>query len=124
MLKEMVGSPEAQTRGFVLDLDFAFQSEDPVSWYNRFNSYGILHGQSLTHVIELLELNDETKFRATELFQNPVDGATYSKWQRDMRANRKKPVDEDGNEIEEDEETAAMFKPFSRLDLVTRVCDY
>jgi hypothetical protein len=24
MLKEMVGSPEAQTRGFVLDLDFAF----------------------------------------------------------------------------------------------------
>jgi len=54
-------------------------------------------------VIELLEPNDETKFRATELFQNPVDGATYSKWQRDMRANRKKPVDEDGNEIEEDE---------------------
>jgi hypothetical protein len=40
-----------------------------------------------------------------------------------MRANRKKPVDEDGNEIEEDEETAAMFKPFGRLDLVTRVCD-
>lgn len=70
-----------------------------------------------------MEPNDETKFRATELFQNPIDGATYSKWQRDMRANRKKPVDEDGNEIEEDEETAAMFKPFGRLDLVTRVCD-
>jgi hypothetical protein len=40
-----------------------------------------------------------------------------------LRANRVKPVDEDGVEIEEDEEVAAMHKPFTRLELITRVCD-
>jgi hypothetical protein len=40
-----------------------------------------------------------------------------------LRANRKKPVDEEGNEIEEDEETIAANRPFTRLDLVKRVCD-
>lgn len=40
-----------------------------------------------------------------------------------MRANRKKPVDEEGNEIEEDEETVALWKPFGKLDLISRVCD-
>jgi hypothetical protein len=80
MLKEMVISPEAQTRGFVFDLDFAFQDDEPISWFNRFNNFKIMNGQYLTHVVELLEDNLETKTRAANLFQTPADGVTYSKW--------------------------------------------
>lgn len=94
-----------------------------MSWVRRFQSHNILNGQELTHVVELLEDNLETKARAAGLFQTPADGQVFSKWQRDLRANRKKPVDEDGQEIEEEEEVAAMWKVLPRLDLVTRVCD-
>jgi len=38
MLKEMIASPEAQTRGFVIDLDFAYQPDQPTSWVHRFNN--------------------------------------------------------------------------------------
>jgi len=96
MLKELVASPEAQTRGFVLDLDFAYQADQPLSWFNRFNSFNILNGQDLTHIVELIEDNHEVKARAANLYQTPSDGVVFSKWQRDLRANRKKPLDEDG----------------------------
>lgn len=40
-----------------------------------------------------------------------------------MRANRKLPLDEDGNPIEEEEEEAAKHKIIVKLDTVQRVCD-
>lgn len=123
MLTAMIASPEAQTRGFVVDLDFSYQADKPNSWVRRTIQHNILGGQELTHIVELLEDNHETKARASGLFQTPADGQVFSKWQRDVRANRKKPVDEDGQEIEEEEEVAALYKVLPRLDLVTRVCD-
>lgn len=65
MLKQMIASPEAQTRGFVIDLDIAYSAEDATSWVQKFQNHDILGGQQITHVVELIEDNYETKFRAS-----------------------------------------------------------
>jgi hypothetical protein len=73
----------------VIDLDFAHH-EKPNSWYKRFRDFDILGGQELTHIVELLEPNDEIKKRADQLLMTPENGRVFSKWERDVRANRKK----------------------------------
>jgi hypothetical protein len=45
MLKQMIASPTAQTRGFVIDLDYAYSADDGTSWVAKFKSYGILGEQ-------------------------------------------------------------------------------
>lgn len=122
MLVEMVASPEAQTRGFVIDLDFAHHDK-PHSWFRRFERNNILGDQELTHVVEMLEDNLEIKTKTADMFQTPDNGQVFSKWERDVRVNRKKPVDDDGEPIEEEEDVVAKWKILNRLDLVTRVCD-
>lgn len=122
MLKDMIASPEAQTQGYVIDLDFAFH-EKPNSWFKRFREFDILCGQELTHIVELMEDNYEIKLRSSNLWMTPNDGRVFSKWERDVRANRKKPVDEEGEPIEEDEEFLETVKPIPRDIAVIRVCD-
>ena len=57
------------------------------------------------------------------MLQTPADGRVFSKWERDVRDNRKPPVDEDGNPIDEEEEVLAQWKKIPRLDAVVRPCD-
>jgi len=47
----------------------------------------------------------------------------FSKWERDLRENRKPPVDENGDPVEEEEEELAKWKKIYRNDTVIRVCD-
>lgn len=56
MIKQMVESNEARTRGYVLDLDFfAYEErEEPkISWVQRFRKLDILGTQNLTHIVDL-----------------------------------------------------------------------
>lgn len=104
IVKLMVNSPEAQTKGFILDLTYAKNSEDK-QWGTRLIDKDILSGSNeLTHIIELYCEDDEVRKRAKDLLITPQHGAVYSKWQRAER-NKKKPkqYDADGNEIEEEE---------------------
>lgn len=120
MLKEMIASPEATTQGFVIDLDFA---DNALSWHKRFQNHDILGGKTLTHIVELEEDNAEVQQRAAKLWQTPADGRVFTKWERDLRENRKPPVDENGDPIEEEEEELAKWKKIYRNDAVIRVCD-
>jgi len=122
MLKELIASPEAQTQGYVIDLDYAHQ-EKPYSWVKKFQEHDILSGQQLTHIVELLEDNYEIKSRAATLWQTPADNRVFGKWERDLRVNRKKPVDEDGNEVDDDDDEAAKWKHIVKLESLVRVCD-
>lgn len=88
----------------------------------RLNHYRILEHTSITHVVELFAESAEVRAFTGGLYAT-VDGQVHSKWQRDARANRKKPVDENGDEIEEEEEVVAMWRPLNRLELVKRACD-
>lgn len=118
MLKELTASPEAQTKGFVLDLDFSAAGDK--SWVQRIDQAKIMQDKSFTHIVELIEKNNaEIVERAKKLRVTPVDGVVFSKWERDERAKPKKPVNED--EPEEDEENA--IKPLNANELVFRECD-
>ena len=133
IVKLMVNSPEAQTKGFIIDLTFAKNSDDK-QWGSRLIDKDILSGSNeLTHIIELYCEDDEVKKRADGLLITPQHGAVYSKWQR-VERNKKPPkqFDEEGNEIEEEvepeeneEELIAMGLKGDLIDteLVSRGCD-
>lgn len=74
-----------------------------------------------THVVELIEDPNETLRKASQLRVTPQDGIVFSKWERDERAKPKKPLAEDEEPPEEDEENAV--KPLNPNELVFRVCD-
>jgi hypothetical protein len=82
MIKQMVESNEARTRGYVLDLDFfAYEEkEEPKSsWVQRFRKLDILGTQNLTHIVDLQEDSSEVRQHASQLFAT-VDGQVHSKW--------------------------------------------
>ena len=118
MIKELIQSPEARTKGFVLDLDFSHNSEK--SWVARIQDAKILNDPEFTHIIDLIEDKAETFKRAAELRVTPADGVLYSKWERNERAKPKKPVNEDEEPEEEDENAP---KPLNENELVFRECD-
>jgi len=119
MLKELVESPEAQTKGFVIDIDFSQYSDK--TWAKRFEDAKIMQDKVFTHVVELIEDPSETLRKASQLRVTPQDGVVFSKWERDERAKPKKPLAEDEEPPEEDEENA--IKPLNPNELVFRVCD-
>ena len=134
IVKLMVESPEAQTKGFIIDLTFSKNDEDK-QWGSRLIDKDILSGgNELTHIIELYCEDDEVKKRAAGLLITPQHGAVYSTWQRAER-NKKKPkqYDAEGNEIEEEEvepeeneeELIALGLKGDLVDtdLVSRGCD-
>ena len=119
MLKELVESPEAQTKGFVIDIDFSQYSDK--TWAKRLEDAKIMQDKVFTHVVELIEDPNETLRKASQLRVTPQDGIVFSKWERDERAKPKKPLAEDEEPPEEDEENA--IKPLNPNDLIFRVCD-
>ena len=141
----MVRSPEAQTKGFVIDLTFAKKSvkktdEDEegreyMEWGQRLQDKYILEGNELTHIIELACDDDEVKRRASGLMCNPKHSAVYSDLERKIR-NKPKPVvlDEDGNPIEEEDPAAedeeyeqklemGLVGPLIEQNMISRGCD-
>lgn len=119
MIKELLQSPEASTKGFVLDLDFSANNEK--SWVARIQDAKWLPEPEFTHIVDIVEDKNETFKRAAELRVTPVDGVVFSKWERDERAKPKKPQNEEDEAPEEDDENAP--KPLNENDLIQRECD-
>ena len=69
---------KAQTKGFVLDLDFAKAVER--SWAQRFQESGMLESNEITHLVDLVLEDDEVKLRAEHLRSTPANGLVYSRW--------------------------------------------
>lgn len=133
ILFSMIESPEAQTKGFIIDLNFHSQSEVE-NWGVRLQERGILSEQNqLTHVIELCADDDEVKRRSRGILTTPNNGKPYSAWERAER-NKPKPVKIDpdtGEPIEEEEPTEeeleliaqGLMGPLDDKNLVKRNCD-
>lgn len=119
MIKELLQSPEARTKGFVLDLDFSANNDK--SWVARIQDSKLLPEPEFTHIVDLVEDKNETIKRAAELRVTPADGVVFSKWERNERAKPKKPVSEDEEPPEEDDENAP--KPLNENELIQRECD-
>ena len=80
----MVVSPEASTKGFVIDLTFA-KNDDDQQWGARLLENNILdsqYGTELTHIVELQADDDEVKKRARNLLITPMNGVVYSDYER------------------------------------------
>ena len=121
IIKEMVESNDAQTKGFIIDLTFA----DGVQWGSRLIERETLSGANeLTHIIELTCDDDEVRRRAASLLQHPKHPTVYSAWERAER-NKPKPVvlDEDGNPVEEEEEQPEDYEELLAKGLVGPLVD-
>ena len=119
IIKLMVNSPAAQTKGFVLDLTFS-KNEEELQWGIRLLDKEILvEGNELTHIIELLSDDDEVKRRARSLMIVPQSGIVFSKYERTER-NKPKPVklDENGEVIEEEEEEVENAEELTAMGLM------
>lgn len=130
ILKMECASPNAVSKGYVLDLTFY---KNPDSWAKNLRNNCVLgkpnsDGQPIefTHVIELDLEDDEVKDRAENMRLDPVDGVVYSRWEITER-NKPKPkkFDDEGIEIEEEEDPddENAVKPLDLNTLVQRVED-
>jgi hypothetical protein len=129
IMVRQIRAEKAQTKGFVLDMDFSKAVER--IWAQRFQESGMLEANEITHIVELHLEDDEVKLRAEHLRSTPANGLVYSRWERAEFA-KKKPVkyDEDGNPIEEEEEgeeeddgLPRLGRPLDENLLVARECD-
>lgn len=123
IIKSMTYSPQAKTRGYILDLPY----------YPKMSSWGSIirqqyligvdengNGLNFTHILELLTDDDEVKARAESMRADPSTGTVYSKWERE---ERKKPkIIPEGEEAPEEDEDNAV-KPLDENTLVQRICD-
>ena len=133
ILRLMVNSPAAQTKGFIVDLTFS-RLEDIERWGLRLLEKEILvEHNEVTHIIELLAEDEEVKRRARKILITPQNGKPYSEWERKER-NKPKPkkLDENGEEIEEEEEpdeneeeliAMGLKGPLVETEMVSRSCD-
>jgi len=121
MISDLISTPIARTKGFILDLDL--NAGWKTSWLERIYEQSILGKQDFTHVVELEMEDDEVKRRAIGLRQDLSTGVVYSEWERIELAKPKKYFDEDGEEIEIDEDDERYVKPLDSDNLITRVCD-
>ena len=122
MLREMVMSPEARTKGFILDFDYSKSCES--TWVTRMIEADLLCGQQLTHAVELVLDDEEVKLRAAGLRQNIDTLQVYSRWERaEIRKPKVRPEgEEDEPEIDDEEDEDAPKLP-ADTDLFQRVCD-
>ena len=80
IVKEMINSAAAQTKGFVLDLTYS-KNTNEVQWGTRLIDKDILvESNELTHIVELLADDDEVRKRAGSLLVVPASGHVYSRW--------------------------------------------
>ena len=133
IIKFMVNSPIAQTKGFIIDVNFCSDMESE-QWGSRLLDKDICTERNeLTHIIELAADDDEVKRRAQSILITPQNGKAYSAWERKER-NKPKPVvlDEDGNPVEDEEEpdeneeeliAMGLKGPLVDADMIMRKCD-
>lgn len=69
-----------------------------------------------THIVDIMEDKNETFKKAAELRVTPTDGILFSKWERDERAKPKKPLNDDEEPVDEEDENAP--KPLNENDLI------
>lgn len=105
MLADRVASPEAQTKGYIVDLPL-YQREE--SWHDTI-SKGALNflPQDLSFVIDLQMSDVDVKQRASGIRFDPETGETVSRRERQERrkpAKKKKPSNEGEGEGEGDNE--------------------
>jgi hypothetical protein len=74
IISEMISSPAAVSRGFVLDLNFTKEGKDQRTWLTRINDADMLNGDSFTHVVELIMSEIEVKMRAENMLSTVHDG--------------------------------------------------
>lgn len=105
MLAEMVISPEAQTKGYVLDLPLHHRKE---TWFETIDSGALnMTREDISIVIELEMDDSDIKMRAEGIRFDPETGEVVSKWEREERRKpkkKKKKEDEDAEGEEEEEE--------------------
>ena len=109
IIAEMVTSPEAQTKGYILDLPFNKKKE---TWYDVISRGGLCISQEdISYIIELDLSDKDIQLRAKGIRFDPVTGEVVSKWEREERRKpkKKKRRDEEGEgegeeEVEEEEE--------------------
>lgn len=83
ILKLMVDSPLAQTKGFILDLTFS-KNSDEIQWGTRLiENHILVEHNELTHIIEIIADDEEMTRRASSILIKPQSGITFSKWERD-----------------------------------------
>lgn len=110
MLADLVASPEAQTKGYIIDLPFHQREE---TWFDTI-SKGALNflPQDLSFVIDLQMSDTDVKQRASGIRFDPETGEIVSKRERQERrkpTKKKKQVNEgegegEGDNAEEEEE--------------------
>ena len=140
IIREMVNSPEARTKGFIMDLNF-HSKEGVEQWGVRLMENEIItDGNELTHIIELLADDDEVKLRSRNILITPQNGKPYSAYERKVRNTPKpKKYDENGELIEEEEEVIGdpedpendpeylqamgLVGPLIETQMVKRSCD-
>ena len=137
IIREMVNSPEARTKGFIMDLNF-HSKQDVEQWGVRLMENEILtEGNELTHIIELIAEDEEVKLRSRNILITPQNGKPYSAYERKER-NKPKPVklDENGDPIDDDDADAdidpdvleyelamGLRGPLIESQMVKRSCD-
>ena len=140
IIREMVNSPEARTKGFIMDLNF-HSKEGVEQWGVRLMENEIItDGNELTHIIELMADDDEVKLRSRNILITPQNGKPYSAYERKVRNTPKpKKYDENGELIEEEEEVIGdpedpendpeylqamgLVGPLIETQMVKRSCD-
>ena len=105
MLGEFIASPEAQTKGFIVDLPFHQRKETWIETMER----GILNikPEEFSYVIELQTSESDIRIISEGIRFDPETGEVVSRWERDERRKpkKKKRVDDEGEgEGEEDQE--------------------
>jgi hypothetical protein len=74
IIADMICSPAAISRGFVLDLNFTREEKEQRTWFNRINDANMLQSDSFTHVVELIMSETEVKMRAENMLSTVSDG--------------------------------------------------
>jgi YHS domain-containing protein len=141
ILIDMIASPNARTKGFILDVDFSNLCEK--TWTQRVTRAEMLpNNEEFTHIIELLIDDEEVIVRAADMLYSlepkpadqeeelgpfhPDHGKVFSAWERKQRIKAPKAIeyDEDGEIIEpEEEEEDEGPKPFDESTMFVRVCE-
>jgi len=115
MIKDLIASPAAQTRGFVLDITFTADENDAFAddksgdkgsddenssstWANRILKSDMLQGKQFSHIVELQVPSEEVIQRAQNMLASLDDGVAYSAWER---FERNKPKEKKGDDEED-----------------------
>ena len=102
MLAETIVSPEAQTKGFVIDLPFYNR---PETWFETMERGSLnIMPQDISFIVELDMSDNDIKIRANGIRFDPETGEVVSRWERDERRKPKKKKRDEDAEGEEDED--------------------